>query len=212
MNLSRNALFCLEIRLGIAILTFSVLLFGCSPEKNNTESRNKGTQFLPYSLQGNESKEHENSKNKMVPAIMTGDGKLQRLDNYQGGNFYAFKVDVEEGYFSENIVVPISVAMAKNIHTPNIPVVLQGKITDFLTGNIFMGENIYLFEDNTGTMVIKLNKNLCDNLPVERSQMIEIIGEIVLKYPENEIEVETVRECKPSEAQRILFKKVLETI
>jgi len=99
MNLSRNALFCLEIRLGIALFVFSVLLYRCSPEKNNTESMNKGTQLLPYSSQGNESKEHENSKNKMVPAIMTGDGKLQRLDNYQGGNFYAFKVDVEEGVF-----------------------------------------------------------------------------------------------------------------
>jgi uncharacterized protein YdeI (BOF family) len=212
MNLSRNALFCLEIRLGIVILTFSALLFGCSPEKNNTESRNKGTQLLSYSLQGNESKEHENQKNKMVPAIMTGDGKLQRPDNYQGGNFYALKVDVEEGYFSEDIIVPTSVAMAKIIHTPNTPVVLRGKIADFLSGNVFMGENIYLFEDNTGTMVIKLNKNLCDNLPAERSQMIEIIGEIVLKYPENEIEVETFRECKPSETQRILFEKVLETL
>jgi len=102
--------------------------------------------------------------------------------------------------------------MAKNTHTPNTPVVLRGKIADFLSRNVFLGENIYLFEDNTGTMVIKLNRDLCENLPAERSQIIEIIGEIVLKYPENEIEVETVRECKPSEAQRMIFEKVLEPL
>jgi len=196
MNLSRNILFGQEVRLWIAIMIISIIFFGCSPDKNNTEYRDKEVQLLPYSSQWNESKEHENFENKMVPAIMTGDGKLQRLDDFRGGNFYAFKVDVEEGYFSDNRTVPISVAMVKSIHTPNTPVLLHGKITDFLGRDIFLGENLYLFEDSTGTMVIKLDRNLCDNFPEEISQMIEIIGEIILKYPENEIEVEAVREYK----------------
>ena len=196
MNLSKNALFCLKIRLGIVLFVFSVLLFGCSTSKNNTETIDKETQSLPYSSQGNESKKHKNSKNKMVPAVMTGDGKLQLLDNYQGGNFYAFKVDVEERYFSENIAVPISVTMAKNIDIPYTPVVLQGKIIAFLNENVFPDEDIYLFEDNTGTMVIKTNKNLSEYILAGKTQMIEIIGRIVLKSPQNEIDVGSVRRIK----------------
>jgi len=196
MNLSKNALFCLKIRLGIVLFVFSVLLFGCSTSKNNTETIDKETQSLPYSSQGNESKKHKNSKNKMVPAVMTGDGKLQLLDNYQGGNFYAFKVDVEERYFSENIAVPISVAMAKNIDIPYTPVVLQGKIIAFLNENVFPDEDIYLFEDNTGTMVIKTNKNLSEYILAGKTQIIEIIGRIILKSPQNEIEVGSVRRIK----------------
>jgi uncharacterized protein (TIGR00156 family) len=191
MNLSRNVLLSLKSELLLSILILSVLLFGCSINKNNSESRDNETQLLPYSLQWNESKKHENLENKMVPAVMTGDGKLHRLDSFQGGNFYALKVDVEEGYFSDNRTVPMSVAMARNNPYPNIPVLLRGKIVASLKDNKFF------FEDDTGTMVIKINRNLCDNLPEEKSQMIEITGKIVLKYPSNEIEVETVREYNP---------------
>jgi uncharacterized protein (TIGR00156 family) len=194
MNLSRKKLFDTKIMLSIAIMTILIILIGCSPNKNNTEFRDKEPQFLPYSSQLNESNEYDKSENKMVPAVMTGDGKLHRLDNFRGRIFYAFKVDVEEGYFSENIVVPMSVTTVKKIHSSNIPVLLQGKIIDFLRENIFIGEKIYLFEDNTGTIVIKLNRDLYQNLPVERSKMIEITGEIILKYPENEIQVEAIRE------------------
>jgi uncharacterized protein (TIGR00156 family) len=80
-----------------------------------------------------------------------------------------------------------TVAMVKNIHTSNTLILLRGKIIDFL------GEGNFLFEDNTGTMTIKINSDLLVNLPADRTQTIEITGKIILKYPENEIEVENVR-------------------
>ena len=146
MSLSRNILWGQEVRPFFGNYDYFSHIFGCSQNKTNRESRDKGIQKLTYSSQWNENKEVENLEKKMVPAVLTGDGKLHWLDNFKGGNFYAFKIDVEEGYFFDNTTVPISAAIAdikKVNHNLNIPVFLRGKIVNF------MGENKFLIEVET---------------------------------------------------------------
>jgi uncharacterized protein (TIGR00156 family) len=80
----------------------------------------------------------------------------------------------------------ITVAEAKNLRD-DTPVILQGKIERFL------GDEKYLFSDDTGNMIVEIDNRVWGNLSVDENEMVEINGEIDREFRGNEVEVRTIR-------------------
>ncbi|MDR1221582.1 MAG: NirD/YgiW/YdeI family stress tolerance protein [Tannerella sp.] len=82
--------------------------------------------------------------------------------------------------------VAITVAEAKNLRD-DTPVILQGKIERFL------GDEKYLFSDDTGNMVIEIDSRVWGNLSVDENEVVEINGDIDKEFSGNKVEVRTIR-------------------
>jgi uncharacterized protein (TIGR00156 family) len=91
----------------------------------------------------------------------------------------------QEGYSGPGLD-PLTVEEAKNLRDDS-PVLLQGKITRFL------GDEKYLFSDDSGTITIEIEHRLWKGLSVNQDDLVEIIGEVDKDFRKIEIEVDSIR-------------------
>jgi uncharacterized protein (TIGR00156 family) len=91
----------------------------------------------------------------------------------------------EEGYSGPGLE-PVSVEEAKTLRD-DTPVSLQGKIERFL------GNDKYLFTDDSGSITIEIEKRLWRGLSVSQDDMVEIIGEIDKDFRIIEVEVSDIK-------------------
>jgi uncharacterized protein (TIGR00156 family) len=80
----------------------------------------------------------------------------------------------------------ITVAEAKNLRDDS-PVILRGKIERFL------GDEKYLFSDETGNITIEIDSRIWGTLSVDQNDVVEISGEIDRDYRRIEVEVKTIK-------------------
>jgi uncharacterized protein (TIGR00156 family) len=95
-------------------------------------------------------------------------------------------VTAQQGGYKGPGAVATTVADAKNLRD-NTPVILQGKIERFL------GDEKYLFSDDSGSIVIEIDNRVWGNLSIDHNDVIEIDGEIDRDFRGNEVEVRTIR-------------------
>jgi uncharacterized protein (TIGR00156 family) len=79
-------------------------------------------------------------------------------------------VEAQEGYTGPGLT-PITVEEAKNLRDDS-PVVLQGRIVRSL------GDENYLFSDDTGTITVEIDNRLWRGLSVSQDDPVEITGEL----------------------------------
>jgi uncharacterized protein (TIGR00156 family) len=79
-----------------------------------------------------------------------------------------------------------TVAEAKRLRDDS-PVTLQGKIERSL------GDETYLFSDDTGTVIVEIDKRVWGNLSVDENDVIEISGEIEGAFRWMIVEVKTIK-------------------
>jgi uncharacterized protein (TIGR00156 family) len=82
--------------------------------------------------------------------------------------------------------VAITVDEAKNLRD-DTPVILQGKIERFL------GDEKYLFSDDTGNIVIEIDDRIWGNLSIDQNDPVEITGEIDRGFWQLEVDVRTIK-------------------
>jgi uncharacterized protein (TIGR00156 family) len=92
----------------------------------------------------------------------------------------------QDGGYKGPGAVAITVAEAKNLRD-DTPVILRGKIERFL------GDEKYLFSDDTGNIVIEIDNRVWGSLSVDENEVVEINGEIDREFRGNEVEVRTIR-------------------
>jgi uncharacterized protein (TIGR00156 family) len=98
----------------------------------------------------------------------------------------SLSVYAQQGGYRGPGAVAITVAEAKNLRDYT-PVILQGKIERFL------GDEKYLFSDDSGNIVIEIDKRVWGSLSVNENDVVEINGEIDREFRGNEVEVKTIR-------------------
>ncbi|MDR2433686.1 MAG: NirD/YgiW/YdeI family stress tolerance protein [Treponema sp.] len=81
---------------------------------------------------------------------------------------------------------PVTVAEAKNLRDDS-PVVLRGKIERFL------GDEKYLFSDDSGTITVEIDNRLWTGLSVNQNDTVEISGEVDKDFRGIEIEVNAIK-------------------
>ncbi|MDR2191298.1 MAG: NirD/YgiW/YdeI family stress tolerance protein [Endomicrobium sp.] len=91
---------------------------------------------------------------------------------------------VKAGYVGPG-ALRVSVAEAKKLKN-NKPVILSGKIEKFL------GDEKYLFSDNTGTIQLDIDDEIWKGLSVDQNDTVEISGEIDKEFTGIEIEVDAI--------------------
>jgi uncharacterized protein (TIGR00156 family) len=94
--------------------------------------------------------------------------------------------NAQQGGYKGPGAVAITVAEAKNLRD-DTPVLLKGKIERFL------GDEKYLFSDDTGNIVIEIDDRVWGDLSVDENEVVEINGEIDREFRGNEVEVRTIR-------------------
>jgi uncharacterized protein (TIGR00156 family) len=67
------------------------------------------------------------------------------------------------------------------------PVALRGKIERFL------GDEKYLFADETGTIIIEIENKVWRGLSVDENDVVEIAGEVDKGFMRTEIEVNSIK-------------------
>jgi len=67
------------------------------------------------------------------------------------------------------------------------PVLLQGRILRSL------GDEKYLFADDTGTIVVEINERLWRGITVSENDRVEIVGEVEKEFLRIEIEASRIR-------------------
>ena len=80
----------------------------------------------------------------------------------------------------------ITVAEARTLRD-DTPVILRGYIERFL------GNNRYLFTDDTGSITIEIERRVWGMLSVDENDLVEIIGEIDRDRNRVEVEVDRIR-------------------
>jgi uncharacterized protein (TIGR00156 family) len=98
----------------------------------------------------------------------------------------SLSINAQQGGYKGPGAVAITVAEAKNLRD-DTPVILQGKIERFL------GDEKYLFSDDTGNIVIEIDDRVWGNVSVDENEVVEITGEIDREFRGNEVEVRTLR-------------------
>ena len=100
------------------------------------------------------------------------------------GNDY-YPAGIETG-FSGPRTSAITVAEALTLHD-DAPVILQGTILRFL------GNARYMFSDETGTIVLEMDRSMLDNQWLNEHDLMEISGEIERSIRRIEVEVKNIR-------------------
>jgi uncharacterized protein (TIGR00156 family) len=95
-------------------------------------------------------------------------------------------LNAQQGGYKGPGATAVTVAEAKNLRD-DTPVLLQGKIERFL------GDEKYLFSDDTGNIVIEIDHKVWGSLSVDENEVVEINGEIDREFRGNEVEVKTIR-------------------
>ena len=94
--------------------------------------------------------------------------------------------NTQQGGFTGPGLQAVTVEQAKTFRD-NTPVLLQGKIIQF------MGDEKYLFEDNTGTITVEIDDRLWRGISIDENDMVEIVGEVDKSFRKIEIEVDSIR-------------------
>ena len=92
---------------------------------------------------------------------------------------------IAQGYTGPGLDA-VTVAEARNLRDDS-PVVLQGKIERFL------GDEKYLFTDNTGTVTVEIDDRLWVGLSINQNDTVEISGEVDRDFRGVEIEVNSIK-------------------
>jgi uncharacterized protein (TIGR00156 family) len=94
-------------------------------------------------------------------------------------------VNAQEGFRGPGPDV-VTVDAAKGLRD-DYPVILKGKIERFL------GDEKYLFTDETGSIIVEIDDRLWRGLSVDQNDMIEITGEIDRGLRRIEIEASGIK-------------------
>ncbi|MDR0785832.1 MAG: NirD/YgiW/YdeI family stress tolerance protein [Treponema sp.] len=94
-------------------------------------------------------------------------------------------LNAQEGYKGPNASA-VTVKAAKSMRD-DYPVTLQGKIEQFL------GNEKYLFTDDTGSIIIEIDNRLWRGLSVDQNDTVEITGEIEKGFKRTEIEASSIK-------------------
>ncbi|MDR0556412.1 MAG: NirD/YgiW/YdeI family stress tolerance protein [Treponema sp.] len=97
-------------------------------------------------------------------------------------------VEAQEGFTGPGLS-PVTVEEAKNLRDDD-PVVLQGKITRFL------GDEKYLFSDDTGTIRVEIDNRLWRGFSVGENDLVEITGEIDKNFTRVEVEASGIKKIE----------------
>jgi uncharacterized protein (TIGR00156 family) len=98
----------------------------------------------------------------------------------------SLNVNAQQGGYKGPGAVAITVAEAKSLRD-DTPVILQGKIERFL------GDEKYLFSDDTGNIIIEIDNRVWGALSVDENETVEINGEIDREFRGNEVDVRAIR-------------------
>jgi uncharacterized protein (TIGR00156 family) len=99
--------------------------------------------------------------------------------------FVGSLVSAQEGFRGPGPDV-VTVDVAKGLRD-DYPVALRGKIERFL------GDEKYLFTDETGSIIVEIDNRLWHGLSVDQNDTVEIIGEIDRGFTRTEIEVSSIK-------------------
>jgi uncharacterized protein (TIGR00156 family) len=83
----------------------------------------------------------------------------------------------------------VTVEAAKGLRD-NYPVILKGKIERSL------GDEKYLFADETGSIVVEIDKHLWRGISVDQNDLVEIAGEVDRGVRKTEIEVNSIKKAQ----------------
>ncbi|MDR2257793.1 MAG: NirD/YgiW/YdeI family stress tolerance protein [Treponema sp.] len=97
-----------------------------------------------------------------------------------GSTLYA-----QEGYRGPGADI-VTVKAAKSLRD-DYPVTLRGKIEKFL------GDDKYLFTDDTGSIVIEIDNRLWRGISVDQNDTVEITGEVDRGFTRTEIEASGIK-------------------
>ncbi|MCL2832392.1 MAG: hypothetical protein FWD78_04405 [Treponema sp.] len=104
---------------------------------------------------------------KMIPSVMTGYDSLERVDNFRGGNIFAFMIWVEEGYYSKNnsqniALVSYEIKKLENEYQEDILKTLQSIYSEDRVRYVevsILSEGINVIVNIDGINQFKYNKN-----------------------------------------------------
>ncbi|MDR0706828.1 MAG: NirD/YgiW/YdeI family stress tolerance protein [Treponema sp.] len=99
-------------------------------------------------------------------------------------------VNAQEGFRGPGPDV-VTVDAAKGLRD-GYPVILKGKIERFL------GDEKYLFTDETGSIIVEIDDILWRGLSVDQNDMVEITGEIDKGFRRTEIEASGIKKMGTS--------------
>jgi uncharacterized protein (TIGR00156 family) len=91
----------------------------------------------------------------------------------------------QEGYTGPGLD-SVTVEEAKALRD-DTPVCLRGQIVRFL------GDEKYLFSDDSGTIVVEIENRLWRGLSVSQDDSVEIVGEVDRDFRKIEIEVDSIK-------------------
>lgn len=91
----------------------------------------------------------------------------------------------EDGGYTGPGLEPVTVVEAKSLRN-NTPVVLTGIIERYL------GDEEYLFTDDTGSIIVEIDDNLWRGLSVGAEDTVEITGEVDKGFTKIEIDVSRI--------------------
>ena len=92
----------------------------------------------------------------------------------------------QSGGFTGPGLQAVTIQDARNLRD-DTPVLLRGHILRYL------GDEKYLFSDETGTIIIEIDDRLWWNISVNENDLVEISGEIDRDFRRVEIEVNRIR-------------------
>jgi uncharacterized protein (TIGR00156 family) len=94
-------------------------------------------------------------------------------------------LNAQEGYRGPGANI-VTAEVAKTLRDDD-PVTLQGKIERFL------GDEKYLFTDDTGSIIVEIDNRLWHGFSVDQNDTVEITGEVDRGFPRIEIEVSRIK-------------------
>ena len=102
------------------------------------------------------------------------------------GSGIALKEQEQHGGFTDTELKRVSVLRSKLLSDDSL-VILQGRILRF------MGDNKYLFSDNTGTITVEIENWVWRGLSAGENDIVEISGEVDRDFLRVEIDVWNIR-------------------
>ncbi|MDR2158785.1 MAG: NirD/YgiW/YdeI family stress tolerance protein [Treponema sp.] len=99
--------------------------------------------------------------------------------------FAGSMLNAQEGYRGPGADI-VTVDAAKSLRD-DYPVTLRGKIEKFL------GDEKYLFTDDTGSIIIEIDNRLWRGISVDQNDTVEITGEVDRGFTRVEIEASSIK-------------------
>jgi uncharacterized protein (TIGR00156 family) len=99
--------------------------------------------------------------------------------------FTGSMLNAQEGYRGLGVDI-VTVETAKSLRD-DCPVTLRGKIERFL------GDEKYLFTDDTGSIIIEIDNRLWRGISVDQNDTVEITGEVDREFTRVEIEASSIK-------------------